>query len=277
MYYKFEEIKKIEDENKVVHLDIEDGYFLNEEKGYEYRLPEDFTYYSKVLNKNRKAKVLLPPNYTDKQEYNLLVVLHGYKGRIDTWIKMGAHKIIQNLMYFENLPKTITVFVDSNLNDEENLYNYELHDSIEYFNKTKDELMESLLSSLESEFSIKRDRNSRAIVGQSLGGRNAIYTAFSNPGQFAYVGGLAPSKLIKDGHPKFNGFFEDFSSIKNIDFNEVFICLGKEDDVVAYEVGRLKNRLDMDNIKYTFSYIYGGHDQRAWKLGLYNFARRIFK
>ena len=108
-----------------------------------------------------------------------MVLLHGLNGTQNTWKNKDADVIIQNLTYFEGVPEMIVVCPDSNLNYKEDLSGLDFIETVKYFDKTRDELVGSIIPELKKQYRIKSGRDNMAIAGHSLGGRNALYTAFS--------------------------------------------------------------------------------------------------
>ena len=49
--------------------------------------------------------------------------------------------------------------------------------TLEYFDKTRNEIVDSILPELKRRYKVKSGRENMAIAGHSLGGRNALYTA----------------------------------------------------------------------------------------------------
>ncbi len=275
---ELDEIRAIEDSNKIAKVNIpQTPYFLKKQEGYKYEKTIDFKYYSTVLNKERTTHILLPKNFDKNKEYPFLIVLHGLKGSKNTWLNKNADIIIQNLYYFENTPEMITVFVDSNLNDSEDLSGLSFVDNVKYFNKTKKEVMEGVIPALRKQYKLKKGSENGAIVGQSLGGRNATLIGINHPETFGYIGALGPAKLLRDGNTHFDGFFDTFAG-KLSDTNKMFfVCLGNSDTTVGEDVKRLEARLVKDNVKHIYTMFNGAHNDETWQAGFYNFVRNIFK
>lgn len=271
-------IRSTENSDKVAMIDIDDApYFLKEQLGFEYKSADTFSYYSNVVGKKREAKVLLPANYSNEKKYNLLIVLHGLNGTLNTWINKDADTIVQNVQYFENMPETIVVFADSNLNAEGDLSKLDFLDTVKYFDLTEKDVMESLLPQLEKSYGIKSERKSRAIAGHSLGGRNALYIAFKNPQSFAYVGAFGPARVIGHMDEQFSGLLDTVKQDENDKFKLIMITYGEDDELVADSVAEVRYAFEKENVYYVYYETDGGHNDRVWQPSFYNFVRRIFK
>lgn len=253
-------------------------YFLKEQKGYNYPTETNIKYYSNVLHKKRTAKVFLPANYDKSKEYPILFLLHGLNGTQNTWGNKTADVIIQNLTYFENVPEMIIVCPDSNLNYEQELSGLNFLEAVKYFDKTRDEVVDSLIPELKEQYKIKKGRNNMAIAGHSLGGRNALYTAFSYPEIFGYVGAFAPVKVANYGELKWiKPLLKTFKLSKGKEMKKIVLSVGTDDDRVGKSVDELSAFMNKEGVKHIFYHMPGGHENKIWKNSLYNFARYIFK
>lgn len=255
-----------------------DYYFLNKQKGYKYPSKENMKYYSKILNKDRTAKVFLPANYDRNKEYPVLFLLHGLNGTKNTWGNKDADVIIQNLTHFEGVPEMIIICPDSNLNNMEDLDGLKFVGTLEYFDKTRDEIVDSILPELKRRYKVKSGRKNMAIAGHSLGGRNALYTAYSYPKIFGYVGAFAPVKVANYGRQTWlKPLLKTFKLDRGDEMKQVILSVGTEDDRVGKSVDELSQYMNREGVKHIFYHLPGGHENKVWKNSLYNFVRFIFR
>lgn len=136
------------DKNGMTVIDMsKEPYFLTKQDGAKYAKAETITYYSHVAGKERKANVLLPNDYDKNKEYPVLYLLHGLGGSHNTWLNKDADIIIQNLCYFEKVPEMITVFPNCavNVEDVDEEEKGKLEEVVEGFDKTEQDLVESLM------------------------------------------------------------------------------------------------------------------------------------
>lgn len=275
----FEKLKSSENAEGVAQIDMnEEQYFLQKQSGVSYAKPMTFTYDSKVTGTKRKAKLLLPADYSEQKEYNLLLILHGLNGSMNTWINKKADIMVQNAMHFEHLPQMIVVFADSNLNESQDLDGMDFIEAVKYFDRTEEDVMNNLLPAVEKQYHIKQDRDSRAIAGHSLGGRNALYIAYKHPEQFAYVGAFGPAKIVKtDDNQAFKGLMDSFKEPAEAPFKLLFVTYGREDMLVRKSVKDLRAALERDGTKYIYYETEGEHEDAVWQPSLYNFLRLIFQ
>lgn len=69
------------------------------------------------------------------------------------------------------------------------------------FDKTGEDIITSLMPYVNEHYSTLTDRNSTAIAGFSMGGRETLLTAFAYQDYFNYVGAFSPSGFGKKPYP----------------------------------------------------------------------------
>ena len=255
-----------------------DYYFLNKQRGYNYPAEINMRYYSNVLKRRRTSKVFLPADYNKNKEYPALFLLHGLNGTQNTWGNKDADVMIQNLTYFENVPEMIIVCPDSNLNHAEDYSGLDFPEIVNYFDRTKDEVVDSIIPELKRQYKIKKGRKNMAIAGHSLGGRNALYTAFSYPETFGYVGAFAPVRVANYGKLKWiKPLLKTFKLPKGKEMKKIVLSVGTNDDRVGKSVDELSKYMKNEGVQHIFYHMDGGHENKIWKNSLYNFARYVFK
>lgn len=277
---------EIEDYNRKANKDgisiidmDNDPYFMQIQDGYKYETAKTIKYYSSVTKTKRHAKVLLPVNYDKKKNYPVLYLLHGLGGSHNTWINKDADIIIQNLMYFENVPEMIVVFPNSQVNKREDTEGLSLNEQANAFDKTEEDLIKNLMPYINRHYRVKTGKENTAIAGNSMGGRNAITIAFKHQELFGYVGGFSSSHVIDDSNSSsvLKATLKDFIiKDKNDTFKKIMLCVGDKDYVCGGESYIIHDRMNNNGINHVFYKREGGHENKVWQNGLYNFLKMIF-
>ena len=154
---------------------------------------ELFRYYSAVTEREMSAVVITPD--TDG-EHPILYALHGYWG--DEHSLSDDSEICSVIE--ECLPEYTVVFPYIYISRERekctalDLLNSTAYDSFIF------ELTSALIPAVEKKYRLK-DRE-RAICGFSMGGREALYTAFMRPDLFFAVGAACPAPGLTPGEDK---------------------------------------------------------------------------
>lgn len=139
------------------------------------------TIHSDILGRDMLYSVYLPAGYTESKQYPVLYLLHGYGGDQNEWfVYDDLADDADTMMASGEVPEMIVVTPDGQTwmyidNCYGNGLNYE-----QYF-------FEELMPEVESRYSIRRERQSRAIGGFSMGGYGALRYGVMHHELFSYV------------------------------------------------------------------------------------------
>lgn len=133
-------------------------YYSKRQWGYFYKIPRTVRYHSDITGTERKAMVFLPVGYDKNKSYPVLYLLHGYGGRHSTWRNKNAHIIIQNLIYFEDVPEMIVVCPDCVVSADENARDENFYETIQYFDLAEKEIVDNLMPYIEDHFNVLTGR-----------------------------------------------------------------------------------------------------------------------
>src|SRR5207302_2632174 len=128
------------------------------------------------------------------------------------------------------------------------------------------DLLKDLIPFIEKTYSVKADRESRALAGLSMGGGQALNFGLGNLDAFAWVGGFSsapntrqPAALIKD-HAE---------AAKKLRL--LYVACGDKDGLfrISQDVHTM---LEEKKVPHLYNVIPGGqHDFQVWKSDLYHF------
>lgn len=241
---------------------------------------QKYTYYSTTARRDTNVNVLLPPNYSEDNEYPVLYILHGYWDSEDWMARpiVSISAMLSNLYESGEAEEMIVVcpyiFCSSRLSyctgmDFENNQAYD-----NFIN----DLTADLMPFIESTFSAKTGRENTAITGFSMGGRESLYIGFSHPELFGYIGAVCPAPGIvsADGSGQLMSI-NDMMPEENKPYM-LLISAAEYDGVVGNIPSTyhdLMEEYDVEHIWHVMSST--GHDHTSVKPHLYNFFRVIFK
>ena len=144
-------------------------------------IDKDVTIQSKILGREMKYSLYLPANYTERKQYPVLYLLHGYGGDQNDWGEFDDLADDADAMIASGeIPEMVIVTPDGGTwmyidNCYGNSINYE-----QYF-------FQELIADVESRYSIRRNRQSRVIGGFSMGGYGALRYGVMHHELFSYV------------------------------------------------------------------------------------------
>lgn len=272
----------------------DNGYYLNcPDEAYAYNPDVIYstviheTYHSNTTGLDRGYNILLPVDYSKDNKYPVVYFQHGIFGDENTIPKDPNNKIREiyaNLQFEGKIPEMILVFPNMYASSDPNQKPAFNQESCLPYDNFINELVNDLIPHIESKYSVYTDRNHRAILGFSMGGRETLFVGLSRPDLFAYVGAIAPAPGLvpaKDWAMTHPGQFasEDDLGFLLPDFETfVMVCCGDSDKTVGKFPLSYHNIMTKNEIKHDwFEVPVADHDSKAIRTGYYNFLQRIFK
>jgi len=229
-------------------------------------------YDSTTVGIKRKARVYTPPGYSQDQKYPVLYLLHGIGGDENEWARSGAPDVIlDNLAADKKIVPMIVVLPNGRAARDVTAKDPIPKQSPAFAAFEKD-LLNDLIPFIEKNYSVKIDRESRALAGLSMGGGQSLNFGLGNLDTFAWVGGFssapntkAPADLIKDPE-------EAARKLRLL-----YVACGDKDGLLRISQG-VHNMLDERKVPHVYNVIPGGvHDFKVWKSELYHFSQLLFR
>ncbi len=148
---------------------------------------EGLTIQSKILNKDVRYTIYLPPDYeTSSRYYPVLYLLHGYTDNDIGWIQFGeANTIADKAISEGEIAPMILVMPDGGVSWYVNNYN----DSVRY----EDFFFKEFIPYIESHYRILTEKRFRAISGLSMGGYGSLVYALKHPDMFSSCVAFSPA------------------------------------------------------------------------------------
>ena len=256
---------------------------------------EDITYESTVIvegkSVERRAKVVLPKDYTAEKKYPVVYMQHGIFGDETSLYGDGTHRVIWNAIGNGDAEEMIVVFPNACANEAGKGDGYNLEHYAAYDNFIND-LTVCLKPYIDEHYSTLTGRENTAICGFSMGGRVSLQIGFMKQEDFGYIGGFCPAFGIFEytnyGVTEPGFFTEDTFTLKPefMDNTLVMIAAGPKDNIVRTEPKRYSDALTKNGVPHFYyetmggdsrSKGGGGHESAVYQHGLYNFLKRIFK
>ena len=242
----------------------------------------EITYHSNTTGTDRKAKVIVPADYSADKQYPVVYLLHGIGGDQNEWIGGGADNVIFN-MWADGEAKDMIVVVPNvraRADDKANPSDIYTPEHFAAFDNFINDLRDDLMPYIESDYPVLTGKENTAIAGLSMGGREALYIGFSMPETFGYIGAFCPAPGILTYDNQLSaesGLFteEEFKLPEGSD-NFVLIVKGDRDYVVGEAPDSYHAALEKNGVAHEYYVTKGGHDFGVWKHGLNNFLRNLF-
>lgn len=233
---------------------------------------ERVEYDSTTVGAKRKAQVYTPPGYSADKKYPVLYLLHGIGGDETEWTRGGVANVILDNLYADNKAVPMIVVLPNGRASKDLTARDPIPKQSPAFAAFEKELLGDLIPFIETNYSAKADRESRALAGLSMGGGQALNFGLNNLDTFAWVGGFSsapntkpPAQLIADAD-------EATRQLKLL-----YVACGDRDGLFRISQG-VHNLLDEKKVPHLYNVIPGGgHDFKVWKNDLYHFAQLLFR
>jgi len=232
---------------------------------------ETVEYESTTVGIKRKSQVYTPPGYSKDQKYPVLYLLHGIGGDEKEWTRGGvANVILDNLYADKKAVPMIVVLPNGRATKDPKAKNpFKDQGAFAVFEK---DLLTDLIPFIEKTYSVKADRESRALAGLSMGGGQSLNFGLANLGTFAWVGGFSSAPNTKRPADLIQDHVEAAKKLRLL-----YVSCGDQDRLLRISQG-VHDMLEEHKVPHIYSVIPGGrHDFKVWKNDLYHFAQLLFR
>ena len=235
-------------------------------------------YNSPALGTQRRMTVYTPAGYekNTKTRYPVLYLLHGSGGDEDAWADLGrAVQILDNLIAEGKAEPMILVMPNGvHFNQAApgvavNMFQPTITNSRSQSTTEVEESFPDIIKYIEANYRVKKDKNSRAVAGLSMGGRQSAALSRKYPSMFGYVGMFSGTVPPKENDPELEAVFAAKPKL-------YWIACGNTDGAMRNS-RLLKDYCEEKGYPVSFYESEGGHIWRNWREYLTIFAQKIFK
>jgi len=245
--------------------------FDKEREGIAHGKLEMVEYDSKSVGNKRKALVYRPPGYSADNRYPVLYLLHGIGGDENEWRRGGHPEIILDNLIADKKAEPMIIVMPNGRAQPDDRPGTNAMATAPAFGKFDKDLLGDLIPFIESKYSVKSDRESRALAGLSMGGGQSLNFGLANLDTFAWVGGFSSAPNTKPAAE----LLPDPEKAKK-QLKLLWISCGNKDGLIRISQGvhaYLKER-EVPHIWHVDEH---AHDFQHWKKALYSFSQLIFK
>ena len=257
-------------DDKPAFADPAEG-FDKEREGIARGKIEMVEYDSKSVGNKRKALVYTPPGYSTEKKYPVLYLLHGIGGDEEEWRRGGRPDIILDNLIAEKKAAPMIVVMPNGRAQPNDRPGTNVFATAPAFGKFDKDLLGDLIPFVESKYSVKKDRENRALAGLSMGGGQSLNFGLANLDTFAWVGGFSsapntkpPAELLPDPE----------KAKKQLKL--LFLSCGNKDGLIRVSQG-VHAYLKEKDVPHIWHVDEHAHDFQHWKKALYHFGQLIFQ
>ena len=207
----------------------------------------------------------------ESKKYPVLYLLHGIGGDETEWQKNGAPEVIlDNLLADGKLVPMIVVMPNGRAQPNDRAEG-DVFASAPAFGKFDQDLLKDIIPFVETKYSVKTDRENRALAGLSMGGGQSLNFGLGNLDTFAWVGGFSSAPNTKPAEQLVPNPEEATRRLKLL-----WISCGDQDGLINISQ-RVHGYLKEQNVPHIWHVESGKHDFKIWKNDLYLLSQRLFR
>ena len=232
-------------------------------------------YQSKSLGKRRSLHVYTPPGYDQSgRKLPVMYLLHGSGDNDGTWAALGrANVILDNLIAAKQARPMIVVMTDGH--PYISPPGVSPTNTTERGRNTKDyerDFIEDVMPFVEANYRTINQRESRAIIGLSMGGGQSLHVGLNHLDRFAWVGAMSAAV------PGENDVAVALADAKatNKKLKTLWIAIGKDDFLLSRNK-TFDELLTSQGIAHTYKITEGNHSWPVWRKYLAEFAPMVFR
>jgi enterochelin esterase-like enzyme len=237
-------------------------------------------YESKIASDHRDFYVYTPPDYfaDTKAEYPVLYLLHGFSDDASGWTAVGRANVILDNLIAQGKAKPMIVVMPLGYGDYDVIrrgWGSWSDKDLAWRNLSKftDILLSEIMPQVEQSYRIKKERESRAIAGLSMGGAESLLTGLNHLDDFAWVGAFSSGGIdLRD----FSAGFPAVNASVNQKLKVLWIACGTDDSLIKLN-REFKAWLKDKGVQFTDIETPGVHDWMVWRRNLSAFAPLLFR
>lgn len=233
-------------------------------------------YESKVSGGPRKMTVYTPPGYAKENKYPVFYLLHGIGGDHNEWPRGGVpNNILDNLIAEKKAVPMIVVMPNgraSGASAGKGVGKGKGGNAFQDFGTFDQNLLKDVIPYIEANYSVKADREHRAIAGLSMGGGQSLNFGLAHLDTFAWVGGFSSAPNTKSPATLIRDHAEAAKKLRLL-----YVACGDKDSLFKVSQG-VHKMLEEKNVPHIYNVVPGGqHDFKVWRNDLYHFSQLIFR
>ncbi|HTI70474.1 MAG TPA: alpha/beta hydrolase-fold protein [Candidatus Limnocylindria bacterium] len=228
-------------------------------------------YDSKSVGNKRKALVYTPPGYSPGTKYPVLYLLHGIGGDEEEWRRGGQPNVILDNLIADQKAVPMIIVMPNGRAQADDRSGPDAMATAPAFGVFDKDLLGSLIPFIEAKYSVKADRESRALAGLSMGGGQSLNFGLGNLDTFAWVGGFSSAPNTKPAAELVPDPAKAKAQLKLL-----YVSSGNKDGLIRISQG-VHAYLKENGVPHIWHVDEHAHDFQHWKKSLYHFSQLIFQ
>lgn len=232
---------------------------------------EMIEYESKTVGTTRKMNVYTPPGYTPQQKYPVLYLLHGIGGDETEWQRFATPDVLFDNLIADQRAVPMIVVMPNGRAQKNDRAEGNVFASAPAFAVFERDLLDDVIPTIESRYSVQPNRENRALAGLSMGGGQSLNFGLTHLDKFAWVGAFSAAPNTKSPDELIPNPTQTKHELKLL-----WLSCGNQDGLIRISQ-RMQRYLKAQNIPHVWNVDSHGHDPTHWRNNLYHFAQLLFQ
>lgn len=228
-------------------------------------------YDSKSVGTRRKAYVYTPPGYSPEKKYPVLYLLHGIGGDQTEWQRFAKPNLLLDNLLAEKKAVPMILVMPNGRAQKNDRAEGNVFASAPAFAAFEKDLLEDLIPAIEARYSVRPNREHRAVAGLSMGGGQSLNFGLGNLDRFAWVGGFSSAPNTKPAAELVPDPAAARAKLKLL-----WLSCGNKDGLIRISQG-VHAYLKEKEVPHVWNVDGHAHDATHWRNNLYYFLQRVFQ
>lgn len=232
---------------------------------------EMIEYESKTVGTTRKMQVYTPPGYSKEKKYPVLYLLHGIGGDETEWQRFATPNVLLDNLIADGKAVPMIIVMPNGRAQKNDRAEGNVFASAPAFAAFENDLLNDVIPTIESRYSVQTDREHRALAGLSMGGGQSLNFGLGHLDTFAWIGAFSAAPNTK---PSEQLVPDPAAAARQLKL--LWISCGNKDGLIRIS-RRLHQYLKDKQVPHIWHVDSNGHDPTHWKNNLWLFSQHIFK
>jgi enterochelin esterase-like enzyme len=229
---------------------------------------EMISYDSKTVGTRRKMNVYTPPGYSSEKKYPVLYLLHGIGGDETEWARYAQPDILLDNLIAEGKARPMIIVMPNGRAQKDDRPVGDIFNHIPAFLVFERDLLDDIIPTIESRYSVKSDREHRALAGLSMGGGQTMNIGFAHLDRFGWLGAFSSGPNTK----RIEDLLPDPAAAKQLKL--LWLSCGSRDGLLHVSQ-ELHAEMNAKNVPHVWHVTDHAHDAPEWKQALYWFVQKL--
>jgi enterochelin esterase-like enzyme len=231
---------------------------------------EMIEYDSRTVGTRRKMQIYTPPGYSKGRKYPVLYLLHGIGGDETEWERFATPDILLDNLIADGKAVPMIVVMPNGRAQKNDRAEGNIFSHAPAFATFERDLLDDVVPAIESRYSVRENRQYRALAGLSMGGGQALNFGLGHLDTFAWVGAFSAAPNTKP-----TGELADPEAVKK-KLKLLWLACGNQDGLIHISQG-VHQWLRRNHVPHIWHVDAHGHDPTEWRNNLYWFAQHLFR